>query len=174
MPDLFFETFGFTDGMASRSELKSACEPTRGCRDGARNASARHRATTNCESGPGGMSRARGSGRRDSLEQGQAPADHGDDGLSGPLGAAAELAGDGGSLRGQLGGGLSLGRMVRGLGLGAPRVEGGVESIGVDEIHWGHGLRASNFLTVIYQIDARCRRLLWVGPGRSQRTLHQG
>ena len=50
----------------------------------------------------------------------------------------------------------------------------GVASIGVDEIHWGHGLRASNFLTVIYQIDAHCRRLLWVGPGRSQRTLRQG
>ncbi len=30
----------------------------------------------------------------------------------------------------------------------------GVESIGVDEIHWGHGLRSSNFLTVLYQIDA--------------------
>ena len=38
-----------------------------------------------------------------------------------------------------------------------------VESMGVDEIHWGHGLRADNFLTVIYQIDAHCRRLLWVG-----------
>jgi hypothetical protein len=29
-----------------------------------------------------------------------------------------------------------------------------VESIGVDEIHWGRGLRADNFLTVIYQIDS--------------------
>jgi transposase len=50
----------------------------------------------------------------------------------------------------------------------------GVESIGVDEIHWGHGLRADNFLTVIYQIDARCRRLLWVGKRRSQATLRRG
>ena len=50
----------------------------------------------------------------------------------------------------------------------------GVESIGVDEIHWGRGLRASNFLTVLYQIDAHCRRLLFVGKGRSKRTLHQG
>jgi Transposase len=49
-----------------------------------------------------------------------------------------------------------------------------VESIGIDEIHWGHGLRASNFLTVVYQIDAHCRRLLWVGKGRSKRTLQQG
>ena len=50
----------------------------------------------------------------------------------------------------------------------------GVESIGVDEIHWGHGLRASNFLTVLYQIDAHCRRLLFVGKGRSKRALRQG
>ena len=50
----------------------------------------------------------------------------------------------------------------------------GVESIGVDEIHWGRGLRANNFLTVIYQIDAQCRRLLWVGRRRSQATLRRG
>jgi transposase len=50
----------------------------------------------------------------------------------------------------------------------------GVESIGVDEIHWGHGLRADNFLTVVYQIDAHCRRLLWVGERRSEATLRRG
>lgn len=49
-----------------------------------------------------------------------------------------------------------------------------IESIGVDEIHWGHGLRADNFLTVIYQIDAHYRRLLWVGKRRSQATLRRG
>lgn len=49
-----------------------------------------------------------------------------------------------------------------------------IESIGVDEIHWGHGLRADNFLTIIYQIDAHCRRLLWVGKRRSQATLRRG
>jgi len=49
-----------------------------------------------------------------------------------------------------------------------------VESIGVDEIHWGHGLRAENFLTVVYQIDAHCRRLLWVGKRRSEATLRRG
>ena len=51
---------------------------------------------------------------------------------------------------------------------------GGVESMGVDEIHWGHGLRADNFLTVIYQIDAGCRRLLWVGRRRTEATLRRG
>lgn len=50
----------------------------------------------------------------------------------------------------------------------------GVEAIGVDEIHWGHGLRADNFLTVIYQIDAGCRRLLWVGKRRTEATLRRG
>ena len=56
----------------------------------------------------------------------------------------------------------------------AHRELSGVESIGVDEIHWGHGLRADNFLTVIYQIDRQCRRLLWVGRRRSQATLRRG
>jgi transposase len=50
----------------------------------------------------------------------------------------------------------------------------GIESAGVDEIHWGRGLKADNFLTVIYQIDQHCRRLLWVGKRRSEATLKRG
>lgn len=50
----------------------------------------------------------------------------------------------------------------------------GVESIGIDEIHWGQGKRADQFLTVIYQIDQGCRRLLWVGRRRTQATLRRG
>ena len=50
----------------------------------------------------------------------------------------------------------------------------GVESVGVDEIHWGRGLKADNFLTVLYQIDKHCRRLLWVGKRRSEATLKRG
>jgi transposase len=50
----------------------------------------------------------------------------------------------------------------------------GVESIGIDEIHWGRGKRADNFLTVIYQIDSHCRRLLWVGRRRTRATLRRG
>ena len=49
-----------------------------------------------------------------------------------------------------------------------------VRAIGVDEIHWSKGLRSENFLTVIYQIDAHCRRLLWVGRRRTQTTLRRG
>jgi transposase len=58
-------------------------------------------------------------------------------------------------------------------GLAHRRLEG-VQSIGVDEIHWGKGKRADNFLTVIYQIDSHCRRLLWVGRRRTQATLRRG
>ncbi len=50
----------------------------------------------------------------------------------------------------------------------------GVRSIGVDEIHWGKSQRADSFLTVIYQIDSDCRRLLWVGKRRTQATLRRG
>lgn len=49
-----------------------------------------------------------------------------------------------------------------------------IEAIGIDEIHWGKGKRADNFLTVIYQIDSHCRRLLWVGRRRTQATLRRG
>jgi len=58
-------------------------------------------------------------------------------------------------------------------GLAHRKLEG-VESIGVDEIHWGQSQGANRFLTVIYQIDRHCRRLLWVGPKRTQATLRRG
>ncbi len=58
-------------------------------------------------------------------------------------------------------------------GLAHRKLEG-VRSIGVDEIHWGKGKRADNFLTVVYQIDSHCRRLLWVGRKRTQATLRRG
>ena len=58
-------------------------------------------------------------------------------------------------------------------GLAHRKLEG-VQSIGVDEIHWGQGQRADRFLTVIYQIDSHCRRLLWVGRKRTQATLRRG
>jgi len=49
-----------------------------------------------------------------------------------------------------------------------------VHSIGIDEIHWGQGKRADQFLTIIYQIDSHCRRLLWVGRRRTKATLRRG
>lgn len=44
----------------------------------------------------------------------------------------------------------------------------GVEAIGVDEIQYAKG---HQYLTVVYQIDAGCRRLLFIGKDRSAKTL---
>ena len=43
----------------------------------------------------------------------------------------------------------------------------GIKSIGVDEILWLKG----KFLTVVYQIDEGCVRLLWLGQDRKVKTL---
>jgi transposase len=50
----------------------------------------------------------------------------------------------------------------------------GVESLGVDDLYWGKRKDGNSFLTVIYQIDGHCRRLLWVGRKRTQATLRRG
>ncbi|UCC29331.1 MAG: ISL3 family transposase [Phycisphaerales bacterium] len=44
----------------------------------------------------------------------------------------------------------------------------GITAIGVDEIQFRKGHR---YLTVVYQIDQGCRRLLWVGRDRTAKTL---
>jgi transposase len=44
----------------------------------------------------------------------------------------------------------------------------GIRAIGIDEIHWQRG---PNFLTLVYQIDATCKRLLWIGEHRRAETL---
>jgi transposase len=44
----------------------------------------------------------------------------------------------------------------------------GVQAIGIDEVLWRRGYK---FLTVVYQIDAGVRRLLWVGQDRRAKTL---
>jgi len=43
-----------------------------------------------------------------------------------------------------------------------------VSAIGVDEIAWRKG---HEYLTLVYQINDHCRRLLWVGKDRKARTL---
>jgi transposase len=49
-----------------------------------------------------------------------------------------------------------------------------VKSLGVDELHWGRKRDGNSFLTVIYQLDAGRRRLLWVGLKRREATLRAG
>jgi len=44
----------------------------------------------------------------------------------------------------------------------------GITAIGVDEVQFQKGHR---YLTVVYQIDQGCRRLLWIGKDRTTRTL---
>ena len=44
----------------------------------------------------------------------------------------------------------------------------GVSAIGVDEVQFQKGHR---YLTVVYQIDQDCRRLLWIGRDRTAKTL---
>jgi len=43
-----------------------------------------------------------------------------------------------------------------------------IKVIGVDEIQWQRGHK---YLTLVYQIDTGCRRLLWVGQNRTIRAL---
>ena len=56
----------------------------------------------------------------------------------------------------------------------AHRVLVGIKAIGLDELHWRKGKKSANFLTLIYQVDEGCRRLLWVGLRRTERSLRQG
>ena len=44
----------------------------------------------------------------------------------------------------------------------------GITAIGVDEVQFQKGHR---YLTVVYQIDQGCRRLLWIGKDRTTKTL---
>lgn len=43
-----------------------------------------------------------------------------------------------------------------------------VESIGVDEVQWHRGHK---YQTLVYQIDEGRKRLLWIGPDRTAKTL---
>jgi len=43
-----------------------------------------------------------------------------------------------------------------------------VKSIGVDEVAWRKG---HNYLTLVYQIDKHCVRLLWIGKERTAKTF---
>ena len=46
----------------------------------------------------------------------------------------------------------------------------GVKAIGVDEIQWQRGHK---YLTLVYQIEDGCKRLLWIGRDRTEETLER-
>jgi len=48
------------------------------------------------------------------------------------------------------------------------RTLGSIQAIGVDEVAYGKGHK---YLTLVYQIDAHCTRLLWVGRERTVKTF---
>jgi transposase len=50
----------------------------------------------------------------------------------------------------------------------AQRDLSGVTAIGVDEVLWHRGHK---YLTVVYQIDRHCKRLIWVGKDRTIKSL---
>ncbi|HEY2837787.1 MAG TPA: ISL3 family transposase [Pirellulales bacterium] len=47
----------------------------------------------------------------------------------------------------------------------------GALAIGVDEIQWRRG---HHYLTLVYQIDDGCKRLLWIGRERTEASLRRG
>jgi transposase len=44
----------------------------------------------------------------------------------------------------------------------------GIEAVGVDEVAWQKGHK---YLTLVYQIDEGCKRLLWIGQDRTEATF---
>ena len=44
----------------------------------------------------------------------------------------------------------------------------GITAIGVDEIHWS---TKQGFMTLVYQIDNHCKRLLWCGEKRTEKAI---
>jgi transposase len=48
------------------------------------------------------------------------------------------------------------------------RTLSGIEALGIDEVQWQRG---HHYLTLVYQIDAGAKRLLWVGLDRTEESL---
>ena len=46
----------------------------------------------------------------------------------------------------------------------------GITAIGVDEIKW---LRGPKYLSLVYQINDGCKRLLWIGKERTEESFHR-
>ena len=44
----------------------------------------------------------------------------------------------------------------------------GIRAIGVDEVQWKKGHK---YLTLVYQLDKNCKRLLWIGEDRTAKTF---
>ena len=112
--------------------------------------------------------RLRGQGRGGALGDRQAQPDQGLHAVSGALGAQAVVEGDGAELSHHLGKVCHAVEYVVQWGL-EHRELGTLRAIGVDEIQYRAA--ATSILTLVYQIEAGCTRLLWVGKERTMREL---
>ena len=84
------------------------------------------------------------------------------------VGQAVELAGVAPRLPQHLGHGVPRRWRWRSSGAARIRISTEFVAIGFDEIHWQPGHRS--FLTLVYQITAGRRRLLWIGQKRTKKT----
>src|SRR5580692_10802806 len=89
--------------------------------------------------------------------------------VSGPLGPQAVLAGNRRCIPQHLGQSLPGGRVCGGVGAGASE-SGPHPAIGVDEIQYAKGHK---YLTLVYQIEKDCTRLLWIGKDRTIESFEQ-
>jgi Transposase len=99
----------------------------------------------------------------------QAPPDQGPHAISCPLGTQTVVAGNSHFVPYDLGQGLPRGRVRRHLGL-EKRQLGPIAAIGVDEIQYAKGHK---YLTLVYQIEEGCTRLLWIGKERTAQSFEQ-
>lgn len=99
----------------------------------------------------------------DKLAPAQTPADQGLHAVPGTLGAEAVVARDRGVVSQHLGQGLPSVEYVVQWGI-EHRQLGPIAAIGVDEIQYARGHK---YLTLVYQIEQQCTRLLWSGRWRA-------
>ena len=114
------------------------------------------------------LRRGRGAG---SLGERQEPSDDDLSMVPGRLGAAALLAGSGQRCSTPPGNTSATRCGTPSAGAWCTAICRASTAIGVDEIQWRRG---HHYLTLVYQIDAGCRRLLWIGRERTEDCLRRG
>ncbi len=108
--------------------------------------------------------------RASSLGRRQEPADDDLPLVPGGLGKTVVVEGGGRGVWHDLAERVSLGRSTRCWWGLAHRDLEGIEAIGVDEVAWQKGHK---YLTLVYQIDEGCKRLLWIGQDRTEASFRK-
>jgi len=110
-----------------------------------------------------------GGGRRSAVGYGEARLDQGSHAFSGALGAQTFLEGDRRRVRTSWDKVRDAVEYLLTWSL-EHRVLGAIRAIGVDEIQRGKGHK---YLTLVYQIDLGCTRLLWIGKEQTVKTFKE-